>query len=71
MSTVHELAKLFGLPPKNLIRMAGLADEKSSSLREEYVRFAACSESREPLTDDEEAALQAVLKVIVEDSDKK
>lgn len=71
LSTVHELAKVFGLPSKSLIKMAGLAEEPSPQLREEYVRFAACSESREPLTHDEEAALQAILNVIVEDTDKK
>lgn len=71
LSTVHELAKVFKVPSKSLIKMAGLAEEPSSRLREEYVRFAACSESHEPLTHDEETALQAILKVIVEDTDNK
>lgn len=71
LSTVFGLSKTFGLPPKNLVKMAGLAEDATSRLREECVRFAACSESKEPLTDDENAALQAILKVIVEDSDSK
>lgn len=69
LSTVHGLAITFHLPPKNLVKMAGLSNGGSSRLREESVRFAACSESKEPLTEDEDAALQAFLKVIVEESD--
>lgn len=69
LSTVYELAKTFDLPPKNLVKMAGLSQGGSSRLREESVRFAACSESKEPLTEEEDAALQAFLKVIVEESD--
>jgi hypothetical protein len=65
------LAKSFHLPPKNLIKMAGLAEDGSSRMREESVHFAACSESRQPLSEDEQEALQAILKVIIEDSDAK
>ena len=71
LSTVFGLAKSFRLPPKNLMKMAGLAEGSSSRLREESIRFAACSESREPLSDDEQDALQAILKVIIEDSETK
>lgn len=71
LSTVYCLAKSFDLPPKNIIKMAGLAENGSSRLREESVRFAARSESRDPLTDDEQDALQAILRVIIEDSDAK
>ena len=70
LSTVFGLAKTFNLPAKNLVRMAGLTQGGSSRLREESVRFAACSESKEPLTEEENTALQAFLKVIVEESDQ-
>ena len=70
LSTVYGLAKTFDLPPKNIIKMAGLAENGTSRLREESVRFAACSESCEPLSEDEQDALQAILKVIIEDSDR-
>lgn len=71
MSTVHGVAKAFGVSPKNLYKMASFTDDVSPHLREEFVRFAACSEGTEPLTHDEEEALQAILKVIVEDLDEK
>ncbi len=70
LSTVFGLAKSFELPTTNLIKMAGLAEDRSMRLREEGVRLAACSETKEPLTEDEEVALQAFLKVIIEESDK-
>jgi hypothetical protein len=51
--------------------MAGLADDRSMYLREEGLRFAASAESRAPLSEDEERALQTYLKVVLEESDKK
>lgn len=71
LSTVVGLAETFGVPPKNLIKMAGLAEDRSMQLREEGLRFAASAESRAPLTADEEQALQTYLKVLLEDSDKR
>ena len=65
-STVFSLAKLFQLPPKALMQKAGLAEAASSCLREDSIRYAACSEFKEPLSADEEHVLQAVLKAIVE-----
>jgi DNA-binding XRE family transcriptional regulator len=66
LSTVCSLAKVFRLPPKALMQKAGLADAASSRLREDSIRYAACSEFKEPLSDDEEHVLQAVLKAMVE-----
>lgn len=71
LSTVAGLAKAFNVPPKNLIKMAGLAEDRSLHLREEGLRFAASAESKAPLTEDEEIALQTYLKVVLEDSDKR
>jgi HTH-type transcriptional regulator, competence development regulator len=70
LSTVFGLAKTFSVPAANLIKMSGLA-ETPLTLREGSIRFAACSESKEPLSEDEDAALQAILKVLVEDTSKK
>lgn len=71
LRTVTCLAKTFDVPPKNLIKMAGLAEDRSLHLREEGLRFAASAESKAPLSEDEEMALQTYLKVVLEDSDKR
>lgn len=71
LSTVVSLANTFGLPARALIQKAGLADAVPVQLREDSLRYAACSDFKEPLTVDEEQVLQAVLQVIVEDSDNK
>lgn len=65
-STVFSLAKVFNLSPKPLMQKAGLADASNSRLNEDSIRYAACSEFKEPLSDDEEHILQAVLKAMVE-----
>lgn len=66
LSTVFSLANVFKLPPKALIRKAGLADAATSTLREDSIRYAACSDFKEPLSADEEHVLAAVLKAMVE-----
>lgn len=71
LSTVFSLAKTFDLPAKVLIHKAGLADVSSCNLHEDSVRYAACSEFKEPLSAEEEQVLQAVLEAIVEQSDDK
>jgi DNA-binding XRE family transcriptional regulator len=69
LSTVVSLATTFGIPPKAMIHKSGLASAVPSRLQEDSVRYAACSEFKEPLSADEEHVLQAVLKAIVEHSD--
>lgn len=69
LSTVVSLATTFGIPPKAMIYKAGLASAAPSRLQEDSVRYAVCSEFKEPLSADEEHVLQAVLKAIVEHSD--
>lgn len=71
LSTVVSLAKTFNLPAKAFIHKAGLTDLASSRLHETPLRYAACSEFKEPLTPDEEHVLEAVLKAIVERSSPK
>lgn len=66
LSTVCSIAKVFKLPAKALIQQAGLAETASSRLREDNVRYAACSSFTEPLSEEEEIVLQAVLHVILE-----
>ena len=65
-STVFNLAKVFRLPPKALMQKAKLAEAASSRLHEDSIRYAACSDFKEPLTPDEEHVLQAVIKALVE-----
>jgi transcriptional regulator with XRE-family HTH domain len=71
LSTVHGLSKLLKVPAKRLIKMAGLATERSEKLAQASLRFAASAESVAPLTGDEEEALQTYLKVVLDETDKK
>jgi transcriptional regulator with XRE-family HTH domain len=71
LSTVYGLANSFKVEPMPLLKIAGLAETRSSRLQEESLQFAALSESKAPLNPDEEIALQAFLKVIIEESDNK
>lgn len=65
-STVFSLAKVFGLPAKALMHKAGLVENTSACLREDSVRYAACSEFKEPLTSEEEQVLDAVIKAMLD-----
>ena len=67
--TVFGLAKVFRLPPKALLRKAGLAEAASSRLREDSIRSEACAEFKEPLSAEEEHVLQAVLKALMEQTE--
>lgn len=70
LCTVVGLEAAFKLPPKSLLRKSGLATPSISRLREDSMRYAACSEFTESLSSDEEQILQAVLKTIVERSEQ-
>jgi len=63
---VHKLAEVFKLPPRPLLELAGLVEPKSSSLRQEALRFAARSESVAALDRSEKAALDAFVAVLAE-----
>ena len=69
LSTVFSLATVFKVPHKVFVKKAGLADATRSCLREDSIRYAACSEFREPLSSDEEHVLQAMLKALVDQSE--
>jgi len=70
LSTVHGLAKTLEVPPKRLIKMAGLVQDRSMRLAEAALSFAASADPVAPLSEHEEVALQTYLKVVLEDSDK-
>ena len=55
--TVHQLAKVFGLPERTLTRLSNLPTTYSSELRDAAVRFAANSSPVTELTGEESAAL--------------
>ncbi len=63
---VYKLAKVFGLPPKPLLELAGLSESRSLRLREQAVRFAARSESVAALNDHEREAFEAFVSAISE-----
>lgn len=69
LSTVVSLATVFGLPPKALIQKSCLGTMPSNRVCEDGLRYAACSEFKEPLSAEEEHVLEAVLQAIVEHSD--
>lgn len=70
LCTVVGLEAAFKLPPKALLRHSGLATPSICRLRDDSMRYAACSEFTESLSSDEEQILQAVLKTIVERSEQ-
>ncbi len=55
--TVHQLAKVFGLPERPLTRLSNLTTTHSSGLRDAAVRFAAHSSTVTELTSEESSAL--------------
>lgn len=67
---VHKLAKIFEIPSRPLLELAGLVESKSPSLREEALRFAARSESVEALNRREKAALDAFVAVLADSPSK-
>lgn len=69
LSTVFSLANVFKVPAKAFMQKAGLADKASSRLRDGSIRYAACSEFKEPLTEDEEHVLEAVIQALIEQAE--
>jgi transcriptional regulator with XRE-family HTH domain len=65
-SAVYKLAKVFGLPPKPLLELAGLIEPRTPQLREAAVRFAARSESMAALNPSEREAFEAFVSAISE-----
>ena len=70
LDAVYKLAGVFGLSPKPLLELAGLAESKTPRLREEAVRFAARSESVAALNDREREAFEAFVRTISETSNE-
>ncbi|MEA1952710.1 MAG: helix-turn-helix transcriptional regulator [Planctomycetota bacterium] len=55
--TVHQLAKVFGIPERSLMQLSNLSTTHSAELLDEAVRFAAHSSTVTELTDEESSAL--------------
>jgi transcriptional regulator with XRE-family HTH domain len=68
---VRKLAKVFGLPAKPLLELAGLSQPRTAALREEAVRFAARSESVAVLNEHEREAFEAFVSAIVRSVSRK
>lgn len=68
---VRKLAKVFGLPAKPLLELAGLTESRTASLREKAVRFAARSESVAELNEHEREAFEAFVTAIARSASRK
>lgn len=64
--TIYQLANAFRVDQKKLMELSGLAKPKNTSYIEEAVRYAARSESLEDLSEQELAALEAMVSVLSE-----
>jgi HTH-type transcriptional regulator, competence development regulator len=63
---VIKLARLFGVPPRPLLELAGLEVNRTPHLREKAIRFAARSESIAALSDVERQAFEAFVTTLSE-----
>lgn len=63
---IFKLAGVFQVPPRKLMEIAGLIENRSPRLREQAVRFAARSEPISTLTDTEKEALEAFVAALSE-----
>jgi HTH-type transcriptional regulator, competence development regulator len=68
---VRKLAKVFGLPAKPLLELAGLSQPQTAALREEAVRFAARSESVAELNQHERDAFEVFVSAIARSASRK
>jgi HTH-type transcriptional regulator, competence development regulator len=64
---IYKLAEVFRVPPRRLMEVAGLVENRTSTLREHAVRFAARSEPIAALTDIEKEALEAFVAALSEE----
>lgn len=64
--TIYQLARAFRVDQKKLMALSGLTKPKNYSYIEDAVRYAARSESLEDLSDQELAALEAMVSVLSE-----
>lgn len=63
---VFKLAKVFGVPSRPLLELAGLVVSRTPHLRDEAIRFAARSESIAALSDPERQAFEAFVTTLSE-----
>lgn len=69
-SAVYKLAKVFEMPAKILMELAGLIEPRTPNLRQAAVRFAARSESVAALNQHEREAFEAFVSAITETAKK-
>lgn len=69
-NTVFRLAKVFNMPTKILMELAGLIEPRTPQLREAAVRFAARSESVAKLNPQEREAFEAFVSAIADTAGK-
>jgi len=69
-NAVFRLAKVFNMPAKILMELAGLIEPRTPQLREAAVRFAARSESVAELNPQEREAFEAFVSAIAETAGK-
>jgi transcriptional regulator with XRE-family HTH domain len=64
--TVHQLAKIIGLPSDRMLQLSGNTVVRDPTLGEEAIKFAARSESIEKLNGNEQQALEEFVKFLNE-----
>lgn len=64
--TVHQLANVFGVPERSLMKLSGATVSNDNDFEEEAIRFAAKSDDMSKLTRDEQRALHDFVKYLTE-----
>lgn len=64
--TVYQLAHFFKVSEKNLMQVSGLTTRRDSYLIQEGMKFAARSDPVAQLTEEERAALEAFVSILIE-----
>jgi len=63
-SAIFKLAHVFGVPPRRLLEIAGLVNDRTPLLRESAIRFAATSKPISSLSEEEREALEAFVAAL-------
>lgn len=65
-SAIYKLAQVFGVPPRRLLEIAGLVQDRTPLLRESAIRFAARSKPLSALSVEEREALEVFVTALSE-----
>lgn len=63
---VHQLAAVFGMPERSLMKLSGATITQDNGFQEEAMRFAAKSDDLSKLSRDEQRALNDYVKYLIE-----